>query len=128
MTADPTLCLLPLAFSYISLSSREVRKRSWPWLSSLPYSGVILHRYARVDTPQAFAECEVNTLSKTAYQRTSDDSLLHHRGAPTIYSNTFNSLRTKWQFYLFDELDQALDSTYRAAVAAMIQRQASLVI
>uniref|UniRef100_A0A7S2ANS6 RecF/RecN/SMC N-terminal domain-containing protein n=1 Tax=Octactis speculum TaxID=3111310 RepID=A0A7S2ANS6_9STRA len=28
-------------------------------------------------------------------------------------------------FYLFDELDQALDSTYRAAVAAMIQRQAS---
>jgi len=28
-------------------------------------------------------------------------------------------------FYLFDELDQALDSTYRAAVAAMIQRQAN---
>ena len=30
-------------------------------------------------------------------------------------------------FYLFDELDQALDSTYRAAVAAMIQRQANAV-
>jgi structural maintenance of chromosome 3 (chondroitin sulfate proteoglycan 6) len=28
-------------------------------------------------------------------------------------------------FYLFDELDQALDSTYRAAVAAMIARQAN---
>jgi len=28
-------------------------------------------------------------------------------------------------FYLFDELDQALDSTYRAAVAALIQRQAN---
>eukprot|EP00559_Dactyliosolen_fragilissimus_P001253 CAMPEP_0184864430 /NCGR_PEP_ID=MMETSP0580-20130426/14928_1 /TAXON_ID=1118495 /ORGANISM="Dactyliosolen fragilissimus" /LENGTH=1284 /DNA_ID=CAMNT_0027363219 /DNA_START=16 /DNA_END=3870 /DNA_ORIENTATION=- len=28
-------------------------------------------------------------------------------------------------FYLFDELDQALDSTYRAAVAGLIQRQAS---
>lgn len=28
-------------------------------------------------------------------------------------------------FYLFDELDQALDSTHRAAVAALIQRQAS---
>jgi structural maintenance of chromosome 3 (chondroitin sulfate proteoglycan 6) len=28
-------------------------------------------------------------------------------------------------FYLFDELDQALDSTYRAAVANLIQRQAS---
>ena len=28
-------------------------------------------------------------------------------------------------FYLFDELDQALDSTYRAAVASMIQRQAN---
>ena len=28
-------------------------------------------------------------------------------------------------FYLFDELDQALDSTYRASVAAMIQRQAN---
>jgi structural maintenance of chromosome 3 (chondroitin sulfate proteoglycan 6) len=28
-------------------------------------------------------------------------------------------------FYLFDELDQALDSTYRGAVAAMIQRQAN---
>ena len=28
-------------------------------------------------------------------------------------------------FYLFDELDQALDSTYRAAVANVIQRQAS---
>jgi structural maintenance of chromosome 3 (chondroitin sulfate proteoglycan 6) len=27
-------------------------------------------------------------------------------------------------FYLFDELDQALDSTYRAAVARLIQRQA----
>ena len=27
-------------------------------------------------------------------------------------------------FYLFDELDQALDSTYRAAVAAVIQKQA----
>ena len=27
-------------------------------------------------------------------------------------------------FYLFDELDQALDSTYRSAVAALIQRQA----
>merc|ERR1712196_89859 len=26
-------------------------------------------------------------------------------------------------FYLFDEIDQALDSTYRAAVAALIQRQ-----
>lgn len=28
-------------------------------------------------------------------------------------------------FYLFDELDQALDSTYRASVASLIQRQAS---
>lgn len=28
-------------------------------------------------------------------------------------------------FYLFDELDQALDSTYRAAVASLIKRQAS---
>ena len=28
-------------------------------------------------------------------------------------------------FYLFDELDQALDSTYRAAVAGLIQRQAN---
>lgn len=28
-------------------------------------------------------------------------------------------------FYLFDELDQALDSTYRAAVASLIQRQAN---
>lgn len=28
-------------------------------------------------------------------------------------------------FYLFDELDQALDSTYRAAVAALIKHQAS---
>lgn len=28
-------------------------------------------------------------------------------------------------FYLFDELDQALDSTYRAAVARLIQRQAN---
>jgi len=28
-------------------------------------------------------------------------------------------------FYLFDELDQALDSTYRAAVAAVIQKQAT---
>eukprot|EP00591_Stephanopyxis_turris_P001553 CAMPEP_0195512374 /NCGR_PEP_ID=MMETSP0794_2-20130614/4351_1 /TAXON_ID=515487 /ORGANISM="Stephanopyxis turris, Strain CCMP 815" /LENGTH=1145 /DNA_ID=CAMNT_0040640147 /DNA_START=40 /DNA_END=3477 /DNA_ORIENTATION=+ len=28
-------------------------------------------------------------------------------------------------FYLFDELDQALDSTYRAAVANMIQRQSN---
>ena len=28
-------------------------------------------------------------------------------------------------FYLFDELDQALDSTYRAAVADLIQRQAN---
>lgn len=28
-------------------------------------------------------------------------------------------------FYLFDELDQALDSTYRAAVAALIKRQAT---
>jgi len=28
-------------------------------------------------------------------------------------------------FYLFDELDQALDSSHRAAVAALIQRQAS---
>jgi len=28
-------------------------------------------------------------------------------------------------FYIFDELDQALDSTYRAAVAGVIQRQAS---
>lgn len=28
-------------------------------------------------------------------------------------------------FYLFDELDQALDSTYRAAVANLIQRQAN---
>lgn len=28
-------------------------------------------------------------------------------------------------FYLFDELDQALDSTYRASVAALIQKQAS---
>lgn len=28
-------------------------------------------------------------------------------------------------FYLFDELDQALDSTYRAAVASLIQRQAT---
>uniref|UniRef100_A0A7S4I268 Structural maintenance of chromosomes protein n=1 Tax=Odontella aurita TaxID=265563 RepID=A0A7S4I268_9STRA len=28
-------------------------------------------------------------------------------------------------FYLFDELDQALDSTYRAAVAALIERQAN---
>jgi structural maintenance of chromosome 3 (chondroitin sulfate proteoglycan 6) len=28
-------------------------------------------------------------------------------------------------FYLFDELDQALDSTYRAAVAALIQKQAN---
>lgn len=28
-------------------------------------------------------------------------------------------------FYLFDELDQALDSTYRSAVASMIQRQAA---
>jgi len=28
-------------------------------------------------------------------------------------------------FYIFDELDQALDSTYRAAVANMIQRQSS---
>merc|ERR1712083_416287 len=28
-------------------------------------------------------------------------------------------------FYLFDELDQALDSTYRAAVASVIKRQAS---
>lgn len=28
-------------------------------------------------------------------------------------------------FYLFDELDQALDSTYRAAVARVIQRQAN---
>jgi len=28
-------------------------------------------------------------------------------------------------FYLFDELDQALDSTYRAAVAAVIQKQAN---
>lgn len=28
-------------------------------------------------------------------------------------------------FYLFDELDQALDSTYRAAVAGVIQRQAN---
>ena len=28
-------------------------------------------------------------------------------------------------FYLFDELDQALDSTYRAAVASVIQRQAN---
>lgn len=27
-------------------------------------------------------------------------------------------------FYLFDELDQALDSTYRAAVAGLIERQA----
>ena len=26
-------------------------------------------------------------------------------------------------FYLFDEIDQALDSTYRAAVATLIQRQ-----
>jgi len=30
-------------------------------------------------------------------------------------------------FYLFDELDQALDSTHRAAVANLIQRQASSV-
>jgi structural maintenance of chromosome 3 (chondroitin sulfate proteoglycan 6) len=28
-------------------------------------------------------------------------------------------------FYLFDELDQALDSTYRAAVASLIKRQAT---
>jgi RecF/RecN/SMC N terminal domain len=28
-------------------------------------------------------------------------------------------------FYLFDELDQALDSTYRASVARLIQRQAN---
>lgn len=28
-------------------------------------------------------------------------------------------------FYLFDELDQALDSSYRKAVAALIQRQAT---
>ena len=28
-------------------------------------------------------------------------------------------------FYLFDELDQALDSTYRASVARMIQQQAN---
>jgi structural maintenance of chromosome 3 (chondroitin sulfate proteoglycan 6) len=28
-------------------------------------------------------------------------------------------------FYLFDELDQALDATHRAAVAALIQRQAA---
>jgi structural maintenance of chromosome 3 (chondroitin sulfate proteoglycan 6) len=28
-------------------------------------------------------------------------------------------------FYLFDELDQALDSTYRASVARMIQHQAN---
>lgn len=28
-------------------------------------------------------------------------------------------------FYLFDELDQALDSSYRAAVASLIQRQAN---
>ena len=28
-------------------------------------------------------------------------------------------------FYLFDELDQALDSTYRKAVAGLIQRQAN---
>jgi structural maintenance of chromosome 3 (chondroitin sulfate proteoglycan 6) len=28
-------------------------------------------------------------------------------------------------FYLFDELDQALDSTYRAAVASVIHRQAN---
>jgi structural maintenance of chromosome 3 (chondroitin sulfate proteoglycan 6) len=28
-------------------------------------------------------------------------------------------------FYMFDELDQALDSTYRAAVASLIQRQAT---
>ncbi|CAN0545090.1 unnamed protein product, partial [Ectocarpus sp. 12 AP-2014] len=27
-------------------------------------------------------------------------------------------------FYLFDEIDQALDSSYRAAVASLIQRQA----
>jgi hypothetical protein len=27
-------------------------------------------------------------------------------------------------FYLFDEIDQALDSTHRAAVAALIQKQA----
>jgi structural maintenance of chromosome 3 (chondroitin sulfate proteoglycan 6) len=29
-------------------------------------------------------------------------------------------------FYLFDELDQALDSNYRASVAALIRRQAEL--
>jgi structural maintenance of chromosome 3 (chondroitin sulfate proteoglycan 6) len=28
-------------------------------------------------------------------------------------------------FYLFDELDQALDSTYRAAIASVIHRQAN---
>jgi structural maintenance of chromosome 3 (chondroitin sulfate proteoglycan 6) len=30
-------------------------------------------------------------------------------------------------FYLFDEIDQALDSSYRAALASLIQKQVSTI-
>jgi structural maintenance of chromosome 3 (chondroitin sulfate proteoglycan 6) len=62
---------------------------------------------------------------------------VHHRY--NIYHDNIRKLRSAFQpfmritihrcdaapFYIVDELDQALDSTYRAAVANMIKRQSS---